>query len=147
MTTLTPPAADLAAGTKPSPQPSDLPGRLRAFGVTAVKLVLEVADRRRPMAQLVPTTSMEVAEAIGAMARSAAGTTGGPTAGVRRLHVQLGADGGAEIFGSYTRGDRIGAFAGRLEQRMVHRRIGPDGLGLPLRHGERRWQLVEFILG
>ena len=62
-----------------------------------------------------------------------------PAARVRRLHLQMSGPTVAQIFGSYTRGERIEAFAGRIEKLPVRVR----GAARP----EYRWRLVEFTLG
>ena len=96
------------------------------FADAALRRVLEVIDRRRPAAQLRPLLAPGLVDSVLAI--------GGPVAGpapphppeqqgaavLRRLRLQPAGhrdpETAAEVFGSYSRGDRIHAIACRLEQ-------------------------------
>ena len=98
------------------------------FADAALRRVLEVADRRRPIAQLRPLVAPPLIDTVTALTRmphTAAAT-------LRRVRVRM-VDGDeenqAEVFGSYTRGPRTLAIAGRIE---LHR---------------DRWRIVALQLG
>lgn len=94
----------------------------REFAVAAMTVVLEVVDRRRPVTALRPLVAPPVIDHVISRGRSrydarlAAQSAGQATPGLRlrRVHIQLAADGQAEFFGTYTSGERVRAFAGRL---------------------------------
>jgi hypothetical protein len=94
------------------------PSRAAAvFADTALRRVLEVADRRRPIAQLRPLLARTLVDAVVAMTRT---TPAGGAAVLRRVRLRTAAavDGeatAAEVFGTYTRGGRVRAIAGRIE--------------------------------
>jgi hypothetical protein len=84
------------------------------FADAALRRVLEVIDRRRPVAQLRPLVAPALVDSIIAMTRSA------HTAAARLRRVRLRPVDGAhetqaEVFGTYTRGPRIRAVAARIE--------------------------------
>jgi hypothetical protein len=111
---------------EPLPPPSAV-----VFADAALRRVLEVADRRRPIAQLRPLVAPALIDTVTALTRlphTAAAT-------LRRVRVRM-VDGDienqsdqAEVFGSYTRGARTLAIAGRIE---LHR---------------GRWRIVALQLG
>ena len=115
-----------AVPREPSPPRSAV-----VFADAALRRVLEVADRRRPIAQLRPLVAPALIDTVTALTRSphtAAAT-------LRRVRVRM-VDGDeenqanqAEVFGSYTRGSRTLAIAGRIE---LHR---------------DRWRIVALQLG
>jgi hypothetical protein len=102
----------------PVPAHDSVPPRAAAvFADTALRRVLEVADRRRPIAQLRPLLAPTLIDAVVAMTRA---TPTGGAAVLRRIRLRTAgsADGeatAAEVFGTYTRGDRVRAIAGRIE--------------------------------
>lgn len=103
-----------------------------AFGDAALRRVLEVIDRRRPLTQLRPLLAPGLVDSLLAGAlRSAAG---GP-ARLRRVHAQISRPDGsaAEVVANYTRGQRLHAIACRIEQ-------VPSATGA-------RWQVVALHLG
>ncbi|MDP7703543.1 MULTISPECIES: Rv3235 family protein [unclassified Mycobacterium] len=114
-----PTAAAPAARARPHPAPkTPLSPRMRqaaTFADAALRRVLEVIDRRRPAAQLGAVLAPYLVDAVVAVSRAAAGTTG--AAVLRRMRVQpaLGDD-AAEVFGSYSRGERVHAIACRVER-------------------------------
>lgn len=102
----------------PTPAHDLAPPRAAAiFADTTLRRVLEVADRRRPIAQLRPLLAPPLIDAVAAMTRTT------PTDGaavLRRIRLRSAAitDGeatAAEVFGTYTRGGRVRAIAGRIE--------------------------------
>jgi uncharacterized protein DUF6459 len=123
------PAPDAAAVVSP---------RLRqaaVFADAALRRVLEVIDRRRPAAQLNPLLTPSLVDSVAAVGRSAAGRNRGAV--LRRTRLQPAGhrdpDSAAEVFGSYSRGDRIHAIACRVEQVSAA--------------GGTRWMVVALHIG
>jgi hypothetical protein len=98
------------------------------FADAALRRVLEVADRRRPIAQLRSLVTPGLIDTVTALTRvpqTAAAT-------LRRVRVRM-VDGDdriqAEVFATYTRAHRVRAIAARIEQvndrwRIVALQIG-----------------------
>lgn len=92
------------------------------FADAALRRVLEVIDRRRPAAQLRPLLAPSLVDSVVSVGVSAAGHLPGRegAAVLRRMRLQPAGhgdpDAAAEVFGSYSRGDRIHAIAGRVER-------------------------------
>lgn len=85
-----------------------------AFADAALRRVLEVIDRRRPAAQLAAVLAPELVDSVLAVSRAAAATQG--AAVLRRMRIQPAfGDDAAEVFGSYSRGERVHAIACRVE--------------------------------
>lgn len=88
------------------------------FADAALRRVLEVIDRRRPTAQLRPLLAPSLVDSVVALGRSAAGQDG--AAVLRRMRLQPAGhhdrDSAAEVFGSYSRGNRFHAIACRVER-------------------------------
>lgn len=103
-----------------------------AFADAALRRVLEVIDRRRPLNQLRPLLA---AGLLDSLLLSGGRRDNCNAAQLRRVRVQLDATCGtsAEVAASYTRGDRIHAIACRIEQ--VRTATGS------------RWELVALHLG
>lgn len=106
-----------------------------AFADATLRRVLEVIDRRRPLAQLRPLLAAGLADSL-LRATALHGSSG--VAQLRRVRVQSiprrgGKTPAAEIAASYTRGDRVHAVACRAE--LVKTMTGA------------RWQLVALHLG
>jgi hypothetical protein len=81
------------------------------FADAALRRVLEVVDRRRPIAQLRPLVTPALIDTVTALTRaphSAAAT-------LRRVRVRMVDSESAEVFGTYTRGPRTLAVAARIE--------------------------------
>lgn len=95
------------------------------FADAALRRVLEVIDRRRPVAQLRPLLAPGPIETVLAMTRHPQSTV----ATLRRVRVRVTDDEAAEVFGTYSRGQRIRAIAAR---------IAFDG---------RRWRVVALQIG
>ncbi|MGC4961999.1 Rv3235 family protein [Gordonia sp. DT101] len=128
----------------------------RRFAVGTVTLVLEVLDRRRGVNQLDGVVTQQLLAELTALARvhgPVRPSSGAPphvmdnAATLRRVHVQMRGPGAAEVFGSCRRGERVRAFAARIEQLPCRVRVAPGRYrpALP-RNVEYRWQLVDFTI-
>ena len=112
------------------------------FADAALRRVLEVIDRRRPAAQLRPLLASSLVDSVRAIAGPVAGPAPGQqgAAVLRRLRLQPAGcrdpETAAEVFGSYSRGDRVHAIACRLEQ--VRTDAGDAGT---------RWLVVALHIG
>jgi hypothetical protein len=96
-----------------------------AFADAALRRVLEVVDRRRPIAQLRPLVTPALIDTVTALTRvphTAAAT-------MRRVRVRMVDGEAAEVFATYTRADRVLAIAGRIE------------------HINDRWRIVALQIG
>ncbi|MBS9534851.1 hypothetical protein KIH27_14760 [Mycobacterium sp. M1] len=103
------------------------------FADAALRRVLEVVDLRRPPAHLRPLLTADLAESV--LSRRPVGDAAADPATLQRLRVQAVTScrpaTAVEVFGTYRRGRRVHALAGRV-QRV------PDGPG---------WQLVALHIG
>ena len=112
------------------------------FADAALRRVLEVIDRRRPAAQLRPMLAPSLVDSVVSIGRSAAVHTPGRAgaAVLRRIRLQSAGhrdpETAAEVFGSYSRGDRIHAIACRVER--VPAGVGSTG---------SRWLMVALHIG
>jgi hypothetical protein len=100
---------------QPAPTLS-LPMRQAAsFADAALRRVLEVIDRRRPIAQLNGLLAAGLVDSVLSANRMVSSQDG--VAVLRRLRLQAvnGPDTAAEVFGSYSRGKRMHAIACRIE--------------------------------
>ncbi|WP_241385937.1 Rv3235 family protein [Rhodococcus sp. CH91] len=93
------------------------------FAGSALRLVLESVDGRRPAAQLATVLDPRL---VSTLTAGRAPRAGRGTAVLLRTRVRAVDPDTAEIFGSYSRGDRVFAFAGRMVRtrpraRMPHR--------------------------
>ena len=115
----------------PRPHEPPPPRSAVVFAETALRQVVEVIDRRRPVAQLRPLRTPVLVDYV--IARAAAPRTGSAT--LRRVRVRsvdTGGDGevtAAEMFASFIRSGRVHAVAGRIERyregwRLVALQIG-----------------------
>jgi hypothetical protein len=102
-----------------------------AFTDAALRRVLEVIDRRRPVAQLRPLLAPALIDTIIELSRTS-DARAGRTKGMRtvaklcriRLRMVDGTDEpAAEVFGTYTSGQRMRALAARVERRGDQWRI------------------------
>ena len=119
------------APTSPPPRDPAPPRKAAVFADAALRHVLEVSDRRRPVAQLRPLLAPALFDAVLTMIR---GMAAGESAVLRRVRLRTATvvDGevrAAEVFATYARGARVRAIAGRIE--MV------DG----------RWRVVALQVG
>jgi hypothetical protein len=99
---------------RPAPRPPRDPLPPRAamlFADAALRRVLEVVDRRRPIAQLRPLVTPALIDTVTALTR--APHTAAAT--LRRVRVRMVDSESAEVFGTYTRGPRTLAVAARIE--------------------------------
>jgi len=112
------------------------------FADAALRRVLEVIDRRRPAAQLRPMLTPGLVDSVVSVGRPATGHAPGNegSAVLRRMRLQPAGhrdpETAAEVFGCYSRGDRIHAIACRVEQ--VHTGVGSTGT---------RWLVVALHIG
>jgi hypothetical protein len=116
----------------PAP-PSERFRTAAAFTDAALRSILEVIDRRRPVVQLRPLLAGGLADTVGSFTNAA--PTRDAAAVLRRARLQP-ADGherAFEVAASYTRGPRVHAIACRVE-----RVAGPRG---------ERWQVVALHIG
>jgi hypothetical protein len=123
------------APERPTPRPpgDDAVARAAAtFADAVLRRVLEVIDRRRPLAQLRPLLAAGLVESLLAGPARQVGVGAGR---LRRVTAQpAGPDGtAAEVAASYSRGERVHAIACRVEQ--VNTATGP------------RWQVVALHMG
>jgi hypothetical protein len=134
-----PPVTELRRRRVPAPIPPPAPSEearkqtqaAATFADAALRRVLEVIDRRRPLTQLRPLMAAGLVETLlsGAGRHSAAGV-----ARLRRVRAQVTGPGGdAEVAAHYTRGQRVHAIACRVTQ--ISSPTGP------------RWQVVALHLG
>ncbi|MDS1113984.1 Rv3235 family protein [Gordonia westfalica] len=151
----------------PRPRPGAGPSRktvaaaaeARRFTIATSRLLFEVIDRRRGIAHLGDSVSPAIADQVAALVRHdafrVAETAGAPGVTpvrgtlLHRVHVQLCDISAAEVFGSFTSGGRIRAFAGRVERKPCRVR-GADpraGVRTGLGQVEYRWQLVALEFG
>lgn len=110
-----------AERAEPTPPPA-----AASFADATLRRVLEVIDRRRPIAQLRPMLTPALLDMVFTMARGA-----GPdkAAVLRRVRLRTADVHAAEVFATYTRGPRVRAIAGRIEIR------------------EGRWRMVALQVG
>ena len=114
---------------RPAPAPPAPPAPPHAavvFADAALRRVLEVIDRRRPIAQLRSVLAPALTETVLALTREghAAAAT------LRRVRLRMVDDADtAEVFGTYTRGTRVRAIAARITL-----------------HGDR-WRIVALQIG
>jgi Family of unknown function (DUF6459) len=107
------------------------PKAAAVFADAALRCVLEVSDRRRPIAALRTLLTAPLIDAVVALGRtpSKEGTAVLRRVRVRTAEVVDGEATAAEVFGTYTRGNRVRALAARIETR------------------EGRWRVVALQLG
>jgi hypothetical protein len=110
---------------QPVPRDPLPPDAVVVFADAALRRVMEVVDRRRPIAQLRPLVAPALIETVTALTR--APHTAAAT--LRRVRLRMVDGDAAEVFGSYTRGPRVLAVAARIE---LHR---------------DRWRIVALQLG
>nr|WP_231997439.1 Rv3235 family protein [Mycobacterium sp. 1245111.1] len=86
-----------------------------AFADAALRRVLEVIDRRRPIAQLHGLLAAALVDSVLSANRHVRGADG--VAVLRRVRLQpVSGLAAAEVFGSYSRGPRTHAIACRIEK-------------------------------
>jgi len=93
------------------------PRAAAVFADTALRRVLEVSDRRRPIAALRPLLTAALIDTVVVLSRTPSKEGAAVLRRVRARTAEV-VDGevtAAELFGTYTRGDRVRALAGRIE--------------------------------
>lgn len=118
----------------PAAPPSDQLRGAAVFADGALRRVLEVIDKRRPLTQLRPLLAGGLFDALPAMTRL--DTTQQTAAVLRRVRLQA-ADGdetAVEVSATYSRGRRVHALACRIERRVTLT-------------GAQRWQIVALHIG
>ncbi|MET4048608.1 hypothetical protein BJD99_07760 [Rhodococcus sp. 1163] len=90
----------------------------------ALRLILEILDRRRTTARLGALFTPTVVESLKTLVNSQPPGQSLGAASLRRVHVSRCAKNSAEVFGTYARGPRIFAVAARLEYRKTARHSG-----------------------
>ena len=116
------------------PAPAAPPPAAAAFADAVLRQVLEVIDRRRPIAQLRPMLTPPLLDMVFTLTRAAGADK---AAVLRRVRLRTAAvdehqphqPTAAEVFAMYTRGQRVRAIAGRIEVtegrwRMVALQVG-----------------------
>jgi hypothetical protein len=98
------------APQRPSP-PVPMP-QAASFADAAIRRVLEVIDRRRPIAQLNGMLAAGLVDSVLSANRRLGRPDG--VAVLRRVRLQPAGPDAAEVFGSYSRGPRIHAIACRV---------------------------------
>ncbi|MGJ0117631.1 Rv3235 family protein [Williamsia sp. MIQD14] len=135
-----PPAPPVGAPVADRVDPS-----ARTFAVSALTRVLEVIDRRRPVAHLAAVAAPHIIDQVTALMHRPVPTSAPgrrpPTASLLRVHLQWSGPDAAEVTASYARGDRVHAVAARVQR--VPTRIRPSVPGGP-RTTELRWTLVNI---
>lgn len=117
----------------------------RAFAVSALTMLLEIIDRRRPVAQLASVAAPHIVDQVSVWsARPQAASTAPPrarppAATLMRVHLQWSGPDAAEVSATYSRGVRVKAMAARVQRVPV--RVRPSVPGGP-RTTELRWMLV-----
>lgn len=122
-----------AAPSRPAPVTASAPMRAAGgFADAALRRVLEVIDRRRPLSQLRPLLA---AGLVDSLLPAIAAHDRRSVARLRRVRVApVGTDGtAAEVAAVYTRDERVRAIACRVEQVAT-----PTGV---------RWQVVALHIG
>ena len=97
---------------RPVPRDPLPPPAAVAFADAALRRILEIVDRRRPIAQLRPLVAPALIDTVTALTR-APHTAAGM---LRRVRVRMVDGEAAEVFATYTRAHRVLAIAGRIEQ-------------------------------
>jgi hypothetical protein len=124
-------APPACGGLRPVPRPPEtpLPPAAAVFAEAALRRVLEVIDRRRPVGQLRPLLTPPLIDTVGTLSRSRSAAA----ATLRRVRLRsAGTESrAAEVFATYTRGDRVRAIAARIE----------------LTPALDRWQVVALQIG
>ncbi|MBY4128745.1 hypothetical protein HQO83_10120 [Rhodococcus fascians] len=106
-------------GTRPV-----VPADARSSADRAMRILIEVIDRRRSADQLSALFTTPMIDLVRTIVRNPPPGRQLGFAAVHRVHVVYRSERSAEVFGSYTRGPRMFAFAGRIELAIDPRRPG-----------------------
>lgn len=103
----------------PEPKPVDLVGvdgtaAAQRFAEHAMRLVLEVLDRRRPPEHLRAVAEPALIDMVRVVSLRGAPGGGLGAARLRRVHLRPASPRIVEVFGNYERGPRVFALAGRI---------------------------------
>lgn len=101
-----------------------VPADARSSADRAMRILIEVIDRRRSADQLSMLFSTPMIDLVRTIVRNPPPGRRLGFAAVHRVHVVYQSEHSAEVFGSYTRGPRMFAFAGRIELAVDPRRPG-----------------------
>lgn len=89
---------------------------VRRFAEQALRLTLEVIDRRRTPAQLRTVAAPAVIDVVHSLVRSGSARSRLGTASLVGVHVRAVGTDAAEVFGTYNRSGRVFAVAARIER-------------------------------
>lgn len=105
-------------GRSPRPKlpPESATPDARRFAEQALRLTLEVLDRRRTPAQLRAVAAPAVIDVVHALVRSGSARSRVGTASLVGVHVRPAGADAAEVFGTYNRSGRVFAVAARIER-------------------------------
>lgn len=103
--------------TATAPAEPHPPRAAAVFADTALRKILEVTDKRRPLTQLRPLLAPSLFDAVATLNKAASGDGSAILRRVRlRTATTVDGEGTAvEVFATYTRGQRVRAIAGRIE--------------------------------
>ncbi|MFY2788198.1 Rv3235 family protein [Rhodococcus sp. MALMAid1271] len=107
----------------PAARPA-VPADARSTAERAMRVLIEVIDRRRSADQLSGLFTASMIDLVRTIVRNPPPGRRLGLATISRVHVVYRSEVSAEIFGSYTRGPRMFAFAGRIELAIDPRRPG-----------------------
>lgn len=127
----------------PPPRPESVNVEIRQFATGAVKLVLEVMDRRRPIGQLARVALPHITDQFGVLLGAGGAGRATATSTLLRLHSQSSRHDAAEITVVYRRGDRVHAMGARVERRLI---TLPAATPVSPRRKESRWMLVAIAV-
>ncbi len=125
-------------------RPESVNAEIRHFATGAIKLVLEVMDRRRPVSHLDRVAMPHIADQFRVLLGPNGQRRPPAASTVLRVHTQNARDDAAEITVVYGRGERVHAMGARVERRCVSVRAATPG---GPRRREQRWMLVAVSVG
>lgn len=121
------------------PRPEAVNIEIRQFATGAVKLVLEVMDRRRPIGQLGRVALPHISDQFRVLLAAGSATRSPASSTLLRLHSQSSRPDAAEVTVVYRRGDRVHAMGARVEKRLI---TMPAAVPAAPRRKQWRWMLV-----
>ncbi|WP_101948688.1 Rv3235 family protein [Mycobacterium sp. 3519A] len=98
---------------RPLPRSPLPPPAVVAFADAALRRILEVVDRRRPIPQLHRVVAPALIDTLTTLTRMPQNAS----ASLGRVRVRMVDERTGELFATYTRGHRVRAIAGRIERR------------------------------